>query len=111
MIISPDTLVTATTAESFREVVRVKTCAYSSGRGVSVRRDVTVMRRLSGRQACLLDETVSAVGAEQAAESIINLHEVEDGLYQLVVCNEKTDRETGIVDDYDLKLVPYDEQR
>lgn len=99
--------VTETTPETYREVVRVRTCAYETKRGLSVRRDVLFMRKLSGPQACLLFEDMSAVGASETAERIINLHQVEDGLYQLVACNEKRDWETGHIDDYDLQLVPY----
>lgn len=90
-----------------REVVRVRTCAYETKRGLSVRRDVTVLRKLSSPNACLLREDMSAVGADETAERIINLHKVEDGLYLLEVCNEHTDWETGQIDDYDLQLVPY----
>ena len=36
---------------------------------------------------------------------ILNLGEVEDGIYEVVVCNESHDYETGYVDDYDYRLV------
>lgn len=30
-----------------------------------------------------------------------------DGLYEIVMCNESRDYETGVIDDWELKLVPY----
>lgn len=30
-----------------------------------------------------------------------------EGLYEIVICNESRDWETGMVDDWELKLVPY----
>lgn len=39
--------------------------------------------------------------------SIINLDECGDGLYEVVVCNETHDWESGYVDGYDLKLIPF----
>lgn len=89
------------------EVVRVRTCAYETKRGFSVRRDVTLLRKLSSPDACLVTENIGAVGAAETAQQIVNLHEVEDGLYRVVACNERRDWETGVVDDYDLKLIPY----
>ncbi len=40
---------------------------------------------------------------------IVNLHECQDGLYELHPINESYDCESGLVDDYDLKLLPYHE--
>ncbi len=91
----------------YRTVVRVRTSAWATRRGLSVRRDVSFMRKLSGPQACLLEEEISAVGADLAAQMIVNLDSVEDGLYTVIACNERRDWETGVVDDYDLKLIPY----
>jgi hypothetical protein len=67
------------------------------------------MRRLS-TGINILEEDVSVIGAAEVIQSIENLHEVEDGLYEVVTCNIKTDWETGYVDDYDLKLVPFVEE-
>ena len=40
---------------------------------------------------------------------IIDFHKVEDGVYELIFCNESRDWETGYVDDHDYKLVELNE--
>lgn len=40
---------------------------------------------------------------------IINIEECEDGLYNLVACNFSRDYESGMIDDWDVKLIPYQE--
>lgn len=39
----------------------------------------------------------------------INFNEVDDGIYELICTNYSKDWETGIIDDWDVKLVPYKE--
>jgi hypothetical protein len=92
------------------EVVRVRTSTYSTRGGLSVRRDITVLRRRSHPEACLLQEDINATSALDTANRIINLVDVEDGVYKLVTCNERHDYESGIIDDYDLMLVPLPQQ-
>ena len=50
-------------------------------------------------------EDADAIGAEEVLPRIVNLGEVEDGIYEVVVCNESRDYETGYVDDYNYRLV------
>ncbi len=54
----------------------------------------------------ILAEDASNIGAEEVMPRIINLDECEDGIYEVVPCNESTDFETGYIDDYDYKLIP-----
>ena len=54
----------------------------------------------------VLDEDVDSMGAEEVLPRILNLNGVEDGIYVVVLCNERHDYETGCVDDYDYRLVP-----
>lgn len=90
---------------SDREVVRVRTSVWGDRRGVHVRRSVTFLRRQSSGIG-MLDAEISAVGAEQAVARILNLDECADGIYQVVLCNQKRDWETGYIDDYDFRLEP-----
>lgn len=93
--------------QEIREVVRVRTSAFATKRGLAVRRDVEIMRRLSDRHACLLSEDINATSGADTAKRIINLGEVEDGLYEVTMCGVRRDYETGEIDDYDLELVPW----
>lgn len=93
--------------KKLRTIVRVRTSTYATKNGLRVQRDVTTLRRKSDID--FLSEEIGAVGAEEAAASITNLTSVDDGIYELISVNHHTDWETGLVDDFDLELVPYNE--
>ena len=90
---------------SDKEVVRVRTSVWSDRRGLYVKRSVAFLRKQSTGTGPLYEE-ISAVGAEQAVARILNLDTCEDGIYQVVLCNQKRDWETGYIDDYDFRLEP-----
>jgi hypothetical protein len=64
------------------------------------------MRKLCTGYNLLEDETVN-IGALDIISRISFVHDVADGLYEVVICNESRDFETGYIDDYDLRLVPF----
>jgi len=39
----------------------------------------------------------------------LNIDNLADGVYEIIVCNVSKDYETGIIDDWDLKLIPLKE--
>ena len=94
-----------------REDVRLSTVTYTgAGRHsgcFQLAKHLRIMRRLSHGHG-LLEEAVSNIGASEALNTIVNLHECPDGLYDVVICNIRTSWETpDISDDWDLKLVPW----
>jgi hypothetical protein len=90
------------------EVVRVVTSYWSDKKGFHFRKSLIPLRRKShGHQ--VLEEDVSMVGFEEVIPRILNLSECEDGVYDVVICNEKKDWETGCVEEWDYKLLPYRE--
>ncbi|MBV1889161.1 MAG: hypothetical protein KUG67_02840 [Proteobacteria bacterium] len=92
-----------------RCVVRVRTCRWSNGRGLCLKKSVTVLKRKSSGYN-LLEEDINNLGAEEVMACITNLNEVDDGLYLFSLTNISSDWETGQVDDYDYVLVPYYEE-
>ena len=87
-----------------RCTVRVRTTVWTDKRGLHTEKSLTFLRRqCEGFNA--LAEDASAIGVEEVLSRILNLGEVEDGIYEVVVCNESHDYETGYVDDYDYRLV------
>ncbi len=88
-----------------RCTVRVKTTTWANKRGLHTKKSLTFLRRQC-EGFNVLDEDARAIGAEEVLPRILNLNEVEDGIYRVVVCNESHDYETGYVDDYDYRLVP-----
>ena len=86
-----------------RCTVRVKTTVWADKRGLHTKKSLTFLRRRC-EGFNVLAEDASAIGAEEVLPRILNFGEVEDGIYEVVVCNESHDYETGYVDDYDYRL-------
>lgn len=87
-----------------RTVVRLRTTMWSDKNGLHLKKSLTFLRRKS-EGFNVLEEDASAAGVEEVLPRILNLGKCEDGIYEVVVCNESHDWETGYVDDYDYRLV------
>lgn len=97
-------------AEVNRTVVRVTHSHWQDGRGGL---NFTVKVKTLQRKSCghnLLEEDVSFDCAQNTLERIENLTEVPPGIYEVKVVNQSRDWETGYIDDWDYKLVPYKEE-
>lgn len=92
--------------EDNRLVFRLRTTAYESS-GYTLSKCLIPMRRLS-KGHDFFAEDVSHVGVKECMDWIVNLDECEDGLYRLIMINEKRDWESGCVEEWDYKLVPYE---
>jgi hypothetical protein len=75
-------------------------------RGLHIKKSLAFLRRKCAGFN-VLEEEADAIGAKDTARIIINLDECADGIYEVVVCNESHDFESGHVDGYDLKLFPF----
>lgn len=89
-----------------RCVVRLATSYWTDKRGLHLRQSITVLRKLSFGGWDITDDA-SMLGAEEIFPRITNLSECKDGLYEIVTCNEKRDWETGLIDDYDYRLLKF----
>lgn len=89
-----------------RDVYRLKTSCWHDGRSLHVKRSLTRLKRLSFG-ADFLNEEVLQVGAEELVSMICNLSECEDGVYVVVFVEGYRDYETGHLEDWEYKLVPY----
>ena len=98
-------LSTATKKESENIcIVRVKTSMWSDAKGAYIKKNIMFLRRQC-KGFNVLEEDISAAGAQDVLPRILNLSECDDGIYRLITCNESRDWETGYIDDYDYKLV------
>lgn len=88
-------------------VVRLKTDIWNNDRGLHVKKSITFLKRLSAGFN-ILHEELSNVGGVDTLKSIINFDECKDGIYEIITVNESNDWESGQVDGYDLKLIPYE---
>lgn len=86
-------------------VVRVTTAYWFDGRGLHTKKTVRCMRRSSDIDT--LSEDAEGFEARSMLERIEDLYDLPDGLYRLVRTNVYTDRETGYVEDWDYRLIPY----
>jgi len=89
-------------------VVRVSINSWFSGGSLHYKKSLSVLKRKSFGYEILEDEC-SNIGATEVVLKIINFNQVEVGLYELVAFNISRDRESGCVDDWDLKLIPYED--
>ncbi len=87
-----------------RCVVRLRTTMWADKNGLHTKKSLTFLRRKS-KGFNVLEEDASAAGVEEILPRILNMDECEDGVYEVVTCNESRDYETGYIDDYDYWLV------
>ena len=88
-----------------RVVVRIRTTAWSDRRGLYTKKALSFVRRqCEGHN--YVEEDLSCIGAEETLQRITNLDACQDGLYEVAICNESRDWETGYVDDYGYELRP-----
>lgn len=87
-------------------VVRLSTSWWSDNRGAHKRKSITYLKRKSRGFNCFAED-ISCAGVEPAMESIINLDDAPDGVYELVFRALGRDWETGHVEEWEFELVPY----
>jgi hypothetical protein len=111
MTLDPLTFEVIQPNEVHRCVVRLVTSYWHNRSGVHIKRSLTYLKRQC-KGYNILDEDVSNCDAETVLSHIVNINECEDGVYQVVTCNESHDWEMPhIIDDYDYKLIPHDEKQ
>jgi len=95
-------------SEINRTVIRLSKDWWSDNRGTYKKISVKYLKR-----KCVnfnwFEEDVSNGGPEMI-DKIINLDDVKSGIYEVITCNESRDWESGYIDDYDYKLIPYKEK-
>jgi hypothetical protein len=96
--------------EKHEVFVRLTTSFWSDKNGLHTKKSLRYLRRrCEGHN--FLEEDASNVGSDEVIGRIINLFELKDGVYKVVTCNEKRDWETGLIDDYDYKLLSVDNKK
>lgn len=91
-----------------RTIVKLMRSAWHDHDGAYQRLSLKLLKRLSGANGDYFLEDCANVGAMDFFKMIINFNECPDGYYELATCNEHRDWESGYIDDYDYKLIPYD---
>lgn len=83
------------------------TSAWSDWRGLHIKKSLSYLRRRC-RGYNVLEDELSMMGPLDMLERIPELATAADGVYEVVAYNFHRDWETGIIEDYDLKLVPWE---
>lgn len=97
-------------SEKSRCVVRLTTSCWYNGDGLHINRTLRFLKRKCGGYN-ILYEDCQMIGADEVISHITNLDECKDGVYEVVTCNEWGAWETPhIIEDYDYKLIPLNEQ-
>ena len=88
-------------------VVRLTTSYWHDRNGVHWKQSLRWLKRKSVGFN-VMHEDCTMIGANEVIPRIVNLHECDDGIYQIVTCNERgSDWEVPhIIDEYDYQLVP-----
>lgn len=89
-------------------VVRLITSFWHDGNGVYIKKSLRILRRKSSGYNILLEDCSNS-DAEEVLTKITNLDKCEDDIYQVVTCDEIRDWESGYVEDYSYRLIPYEE--
>lgn len=71
-----------------------------------MRKSLVVLKSKSGGCDLILEDC-TMTGAEEVIRRIVNLNECQDGRYVVALCNEHRDWETGHIEDYDYRLLPF----
>lgn len=104
---------TTTGTKAFDEVenkvvVRLRTTYWYDGKSICQKKELTFLRRkCSGFN--VVEEDLRDGGAERVFMMIQNLECLEDGVYEIIIIDEHYDWESGILDGYDYRLMPYTE--
>ena len=104
-----------------RTFVRLSTSYWSDDRGIYTKKSLRYLRRkgAKGKKRTLdykgipdsfnfIEEDVNCIGPKETLDLIRNLRDCDDGVYEVVFCSVSTDWETGYVDMYEYKLIPYE---
>ncbi len=96
--------------EQGRCIVRLSTSCWNDKNGIYVTKRLTYLKRKCRGYNDLAEECDNIGDADDVMGRVVNLYECEDGVYHVIVCNIRYDWESGYVDDYDFKLLPYEEE-
>ena len=87
-------------------VVRIRTTMWADKRGIHKKKSLSYLWRQCKGFNILEEDSINA-GVDLIFNRITNIDECEDGAYQILMCDESRDFETGHIDDYCYKLWPF----
>lgn len=92
--------------ESAKIVCKISTSHWCDNNGIYTKRYIRFLKRKSTGFNYILEDA-NLAGADSVIRTIVNLNSCADGLYLVTLTDYHTDWETGIVDDWSYRLIPY----
>ena len=104
-----DTIESEVQKQDKKIVVRLTTSHFIRSNGSIVQSKT--LRFLKNKSIGLngLLEDAHANGADEAFNSITNINDCADGIYEIIINDVSKDWETGVTDSWNWKLIPYNE--
>lgn len=96
-------------SDPWRVFVRLSRSYWHDNDGIYIKTTLRYLKRKCSGFNCF-DNDCDLGGAEWGIKNIINLDECKDGIYELIIVNEHRDWETGIVEDWEWKLIELEEE-
>lgn len=87
-------------------VIRLSTTYFTNSNGEYIMQKKVRRLKRKSKGFDFLEEDASAVGTP--LDMINNLHEVKDGTYEVKMTNVLRDYETGHIEEWEYKLIPYE---
>lgn len=95
--------------EGGKVVVRLVTTYWASKKGLHTKKDIIFLKRKSEGFNWLEEDSLMS-GCDRVFPLIVNLEECTDGIYEVIMVNETKDWESGHVESWEYKLVPFTEK-
>ena len=89
-----------------KTIVKLSTEYYHDNKSAYVKKKLTTLKRKSTGYNLLIEECDN-IDTQEVLSNIVNLFDVEDGVYELTTYNHSYDYQLGTLDDYDYKLIEY----
>ncbi len=85
-------------------VVRLSSSCWYDKNGIYYKRALKFLRKKCKGLNVIYDEC-GAIDVDDIYSIILNINECDDGIYEVVVCDEMRDWETGYIDNWNYKLI------
>lgn len=93
-------------ADTVKLVVKIITSYWHDQKGLYSKKTIRFLKRKSLNYNILLEDSDN-ISSKEVIQNIVNLHEVDDGEYEVAMVNQKYCNETGYLEEYNYKLIPY----
>lgn len=92
-----------------KTIVRVRSTSWNDSRGIHAKKSLIFLRKKCNGTN-VLEEDYGMAGTDTTLSYISNLWSCGDGIFEVLPYSMHRDHETGLLDDWYYKLVPYNDQ-